>query len=198
MVTPNDITIEADNPRGYAFVAFSRAYEVTLSWDWAAALKHINLFPTKWDWIEVCLKMYDSIMLDATDHEAVTQFVLKQYRKSLYQDVKGGFTRAKDEDGNQFLVRRYVSIDPGSVKDAEGGSTDGGINDITNAAEMRTRMVRLRKVLTDKEFEALSRYVLDGSYSFKETVISDLGWTKQEYDSVRRSIRYKCKGMEFA
>ena len=176
-----------DDHRAYAFVSFRRSYEVTMGYDWAAALKKHATFPSITEWITECDRMYDGLLLDNEPSRELVQASIKLVRQSLYEDIKGKFTR--NPETGQLDPKYYVVPEPKQLLTEEKGYAA-----IDDRDETRGRLRLLRNELTSLEYEALVEYMYGGHEDMKAAT-SALGYTQQQYDKVRRSMRWKGQGL---
>ena len=186
-----------ENPDGYAFVAFSRSYEVTMSYDWAAALKKHDYFPTKYEYIAQCKRLWVGLSADNEQTTELAQGVIRSVRQALYADVKGKFKR--DPDTN-LLEPAYMTVDTTErdtliSKARSVQRSEPGYEHIEDRDEMKGRLRLLRNELTSLEYKALVEYMYGGHDNMKAATDA-LSYTHKQYDSVRRSMRYK--GRELA
>ena len=174
-----------DDHRAYAFVSFRRSYEVTMGYDWAAALKKHDTFPSTTEWVTDCDRMYNGLLLDNEPSKELVQTSIKLVRQSLDENVKGKLTRNPDTE--QLEPKYYVVPEPKELPTEEKGYAA-----IEDRDEMRGRLRLLRNELTSLEYEALIEYMYGGHDDMKAATDA-LDYTRKQYDSVRRSMQYKGK-----
>jgi len=186
------------NPRGYAFVAFARSYEVTLGYAWAATMKLLADFPTKSEWIRDCLYVYDSLVLDPENRATknMVQYIIKNQRASVNSEFKGGYTTI---GASQYLTYKAIGSPIPSDSDyfTGIGCIEPGYKEIEDNDDLAHKLRLIRPRLNEQEYEALLRYVVDGYDSFRDATNS-MGLGKKEYDSIRHRIPYACKGLVLA
>ena len=191
-----------DNARGYAYVALTKGYERTMAWDWGAALAKDGMMPSKYEYIEDGLRMYDQYDpdMDITQAKAIVDVIIKEMGRSMQELLKG--KHSYPSTGG--VVTRYdtmldyvVHVDPRSGVETTLGDTvpseDLGFAAVDDADEMRYRMRVLAGRLRPDDMATLASYV-EGNY---ETLTEACGG-KVAYQLFTRRMKVATRGMVMA
>jgi len=194
-----------DNPRGYAFQALTKAYDRSMRWSTFAALAKDGLMPSKYEYIEDGLRMFDSYdIASATiiEAKAIIDTIIKEMGRSLTEQLKGKHSYPTDSEGVQYIVTRYDStldlvIGNDQGEDITLGTSvpelDKGYAAVEDADEMRYRMRMLADRLRPADMATLASYV-SGEY---ETLTEACGGRTQ-YQLFTRRMKVATRGMVMA
>ena len=164
------------NPRGYAYVAFTNAHRRMLGWQqYAAAAKH-GYYPSKFDYIEQGLKLFDPMYATATQDmntvRDLTDTIIKLMGQSITDEYRGHFHYPQGDGGRQYVTTRYdVILDlPTTGSDGEPTTVgavlpaiEAGYAEFEDADLMRMRLRIIAQRLSREDMAILTSYI-DGEY----------------------------------
>ena len=192
------------NERGYAYKALAGAYERTIIWNWAAALARDGTMPSKYEYIEEGLNLFDrSQANDITEAKAVIDSIIVSMNSSLQELLKGKFSYPEVGGVRQGIVPRYDTILDVELPDSlesDGevltiGSTlaedEQGYAAVDDADEMRVRLRTVALRISSDDWDTLVSYI-NGEYE----TITDACGSKREAQYFTQRIRRQCKGLQ--
>ena len=166
------------NPRGYAYVAFTNAHRRMLGWQqYAAAAKH-GYYPSKFDYIEQGLKLFDPMYATAThnnDMNTVKELVdtiIKLMGQSITDEYRGHFHYPQGDGGRQYVTTRYDVILDSPTTGPDGEPTtigavlpaiEAGYAEFEDADLMKMRMRIIAQRMSREDMAILTSYI-DGEY----------------------------------
>ncbi len=189
------------NERGYAYKALAGAYERTIIWNWAAALAKDGTMPSKYEYIEEGLNLFDrSQANDITEAKAVIDSIIVSMNSSLQELLKGKFSYPEVDGERQGIVPRYdttLDVELSYIDDEliTIGSTiaqdEAGYTAIEDADEMRIRLRAVAMRISSEDWDTLASYI-NGEYD----TITDACGSKREAQYFTQRIRRQCKGLQ--
>ena len=174
------------NPRGYAYIAFTNAHRRMLGWQqYAAAAKH-GYYPSKFDYIEQGLKLFDPMYATAThnsdetlgfqnDMNTVKELVdtiIKVMGQSITDEYRGHFHYPQGDGGRQYVTTRYDVILDSPTTGPNGEPTtigaalpavEAGYAEFEDADLMRMRLRIIAQRMSQEDMAILTSYI-DGEY----------------------------------
>jgi len=189
------------NIRGYAFVSFTNAYNRSMGWRQFAAADKDGLMPSKYEYIEDGLRMFDQYdVANATldEAKAIIDTIIKMMGASITELLKGKHYHPK----YGAIVTKYdtkldVVVDSSDGVDITIGDTvpltEAGYSEVDDADEMRYRMRMLADRLRPADMATLASYV-DGTY---DTLTEACGGNTQ-YKLFTRRMKVATRGMVMA
>ena len=162
------------NPRGYAYIAFTNAHRRMLGWQqYAAAAKH-GYYPSKFDYIEQGLKLFDSMYATATQNTVkdLTDTIIKLMGQSITEEYRGHFHYPQGNDGRQYVTTKYDVILDSPTTSPDGEPTtvgavlpaiEAGYAEFEDADLMRMRLRIIAQRISQEDMAILTSYI-DGEY----------------------------------
>ena len=193
-----------DNPRGYAYQALANAYDRSMGWQQYAALARDGLMPSKYEYIEEGLDMFDrSHAPDMTEAKAMIDTIIKEMGRSLVEQLKGKHSYPTDSEGTQYIITRYdttLDMVVSTTEDSETvtlsdtlGEVELGFMQVEDADEMRYRLRVLADRLRPADMDIIASYVEGNHGSLTEACGG-----KVEYQLFTRRMARATKGMVMA
>ena len=173
-----------DNKRGYAFVVFAREYEKHMGYGWFVALRNVGGAPSKWEWMDEALFLYDS-HLEPDDPHDLANAIVRGMSQELYRENRHRL-RAKGPRGSQVVEVVDVPTEPPLVY---GAAVEPELNPA--AAVLVRRMSELPMTPTQRR---VFDFLWDGGSSLsKAEMARELGMPVSTVWTVLRDIRRKCE-----
>ena len=192
-----------NNPRGYAYKALAGAYERTIIWNWAAALAKDGTMPSKYEYIEDGLRMFDSYDVAVATPDAakaIIDAIIVAMNSSLQELLKGKFSYPEVDGVRQGIVARYdttLDVELSYIDDEliTIGSTlaedEQGYAAVEDADEMKIRLRTIAARISGEDMATLTAYIT-GEYE----TITDACGGKREAQYFTKRIRNQCKGLQ--
>jgi len=176
-----------NNPRRYAFVSFTRAYNKLLTWDWGAAAKVHGQMVDRVEWIENGMAMFDRwTAAEDVDYRLATQTIIKHMGDQIRTDHIGLIGRRNTKEGVESYPKYgRMPQDPHIIKVVAGKIP--AQDDWVDVEAMRTNLVLLRKRLTGEQYDLVCEYAF-GQYDSVLAAARALGYDESTYDRARRGF----------
>ena len=201
--------MRANNPRGYAFIAYHRSYTRMKGWPWFAAMAADGIAPSRQEWIGDGLRLYDRMVLDidSSDDEQLRVLVgsiLGWMQGSARASGKGRSSMVKTLDGGRTILNR-VSLNLDVVPRGADNTADtrallipdpfDAFAAFDDRDELRWRIGRLAALLTDSQRRHL-QILVDNPYGTLAERAELAGVDKRSVDQAMWRIRMRAAKAE--
>lgn len=176
-----------ENARGYAFAALSQTWERMYGWDWFAAMNRTGMLPTKWEYMDEGLRMYDALVLDFEPQAAALE-VTKQMQRSLRAQATGRLSFRRGEP----VGVKYKTL--GQLPD--GQYVDPGFERVEMRDLVDRLLVKLQDVLSPQCSRMLNVYVELGGDPSNGELAAALGVSRQAVAKTWERVRQQADGLQ--